>query len=100
MLERAAAGSAGDRYEYHLTDKGHALLPVLIALREWSDEWIFGRGQEPLIVRERATGHRLPRLRVTNREGVEVKVADIKPTPGPGAAAESRAASARDASNT
>ena len=100
VLERVAAGIVGDRYEYHLTPKGEALLPVLIALREWSDDWIYGRGHEPMILRERANGRRLPRLRVTNRDGVELKVADIKPTPGPGASAESRALLARrDASN-
>lgn len=90
VFERVAAGTVGDRYEYHLTRKGEALLPVLIALREWSDDWVFGRGHEPLILRERATGRRLPRLRVTNRDGVELKISDIQPTPGPGISAESR----------
>jgi len=97
VFERVAAGTVGERYEYRLTRKGEALLPVLIALREWSDEWVFGRGQEPLILRERATGRRLPRLRVTNRDGVEMKVADISATPGPGASAESRLRLARRA---
>ncbi len=90
VFERVAAGTAGDRYEYHLTAKGRALLPVLMALREWSDEWVFGRGNEPLILRERATGRRLPRLRVTNRDGRELKIEDISAAPGPGASAETR----------
>lgn len=90
VFERVAAGTVGDRHEYHLTAKGEALLPVLIALREWSDQWVFGRGHEPLILRERATGRRVPRLRVTNRDGVELKISDISASPGPGATAESR----------
>lgn len=90
VLERVAAGTAGDRYEYHLTAKGRALLPVLVSLREWSDEWVFGRGHEPLVLRERATGRRLPRLRVTNRDGKELKLEDIRATPGPGASDETR----------
>lgn len=95
VLKRVAAGTVGDRYEYHLTPKGEALLPVLIALREWSDQWVFGRGNEPLILRERATGRRLPRLRITNRDGVELKLAEISATAGPGATAESRRRLAR-----
>ena len=90
VLERVATGTGGERYEYHLTAKGRALLPVLMALRDWSDEWVFGRGHEPLIVRERATGQRLPRLRVTNRDGKELTVEDLSATPGPGASAETR----------
>ena len=90
VFERVAAGTAGARYEYHLTAKGRSLLPVLMALREWSDEWVFGRGHEPLVLRERATGRRLPRLRVTNRDGKELKLEDISATPGPGASTETR----------
>lgn len=97
VFERVAVGTGGERYEYHLTPKGHALLPVLVALREWSDEWVFGRGHEPLVLRERATGHRLPRLRVTNREGKELKLDEIAATPGPGASAETRSRMARRA---
>src|SRR4029079_9330755 len=39
VLERVDVGTEGQRFEYRLTDKGEALLPVLTALREWSDEW-------------------------------------------------------------
>ncbi|MGE0861609.1 MAG: winged helix-turn-helix transcriptional regulator [Gammaproteobacteria bacterium] len=90
VFERVAAGAAGERNEYRLTAKGQALMPVLVALREWSDEWVYGRGHEPIIFRERATGRRVPRLRVTNRDGVELTSKDILATPGPGATLETR----------
>jgi DNA-binding HxlR family transcriptional regulator/peroxiredoxin len=32
------------RHEYHLTPRGHALLPVLVALQDWGDAWILGDG--------------------------------------------------------
>jgi DNA-binding HxlR family transcriptional regulator len=60
IFERVDVGSSGERFEYHLTKKGEALLTVLTALREWSDEWVYGRGNEPLIVRDRKTGRRIP----------------------------------------
>ncbi len=78
IFERVDVGSSGEHFEYQLTKKGEALLPVLTALREWSDEWVFGRGNEPLIVRERATGRRIPRMRVTNRDGVALTVGDLR----------------------
>ncbi|HKE11579.1 MAG TPA: helix-turn-helix domain-containing protein, partial [Myxococcota bacterium] len=41
VFELADVGSEGQRFEYRLTEKGEALLPVLTALREWSDGWVF-----------------------------------------------------------
>jgi len=81
-------GSEGERFEYRLTRKGEALLTVLTALREWSDEWVFGRGNEPVIVRERKTGRRVARLRVTDSDGTPLTHRDLRTLPGPGASAE------------
>ena len=85
ILERIDVGSEGQRFEYQLTAKGEALLPVLTTLREWSDEWVFGRGREPLVVKERATGRRVPRLRVANAEGRALSRRELFMEPGPGA---------------
>jgi DNA-binding HxlR family transcriptional regulator len=88
ILERVDVGEAGERFEYRLTDKGEALLTVLTAMREWSDEWVFGRGNEPLIVRDRRSGRRLPKLRVTDTQGRVLTRRDLRAEPGPGASAE------------
>ena len=69
IFETRDVGATGQRFEYRLTEKGEALLPVLTALRDWSDEWVFGRGHEPVIVKDRATARRIPRLRVTDADG-------------------------------
>src|SRR5262249_59478702 len=84
IFERVNVGSEGQRFEYRLTEKGEALLPVLTTLREWSDEWVFGRGHEPVIVQDRRTGRRIPRLRVTDAEGRPVSRRDLRTVPGPG----------------
>ena len=39
ILERRQYSDAPPRWDYHLTKAGHALGPVLQALREWGDEW-------------------------------------------------------------
>jgi DNA-binding HxlR family transcriptional regulator len=85
ILERIDAGTSGERFEYQLTPKGEALLTVLTALREWSDEWVFGRGNEPLILKDRRTGRRIAPLRVTDSEGRTLKFGDLHAIPGPGA---------------
>lgn len=40
LLERRVLPTAPVRVEYHLTDKGQALLPVVEALRAWADAWV------------------------------------------------------------
>lgn len=69
IFERIDVGSEGRRFEYRLSEKGEALLPILTTLRDWPDGWVFGRGNEPIIVRDRRTRRRLPKLRVTDAEG-------------------------------
>jgi DNA-binding HxlR family transcriptional regulator len=90
ILERVDAGRHGTRFEYRLTAKGEALLPVLTSLREWADTWIFGEGHEPLIVRDRETGERLPRLAVRNPQGHVLGRRELRTEPGPGASARTR----------
>ena len=90
ILQRVDVGSEGEHFEYRLTEKGEALLPVLTALREWSDEWVFGRGNEPIIVQDRRTGRRLARLRITDADGRPLARRDLRTVPGPGASPETR----------
>src|SRR5262245_13971960 len=88
IFERVDVGSDGQRFEYRLTEKGEALLPVLTTLREWSDEWVFGRGNEPVIVQDRRTGQRPPKLRVTDADGRPLSRRDLRTVPVPGASPE------------
>lgn len=85
ILERVDVGQQGARYEYRLTEKGDALLPVLTTLREWGDEWVFGPGHEPLVMRDRRTGARLPKTLVRDVEGEPISRRAIRAEPGPGA---------------
>ncbi len=84
ILERVNVGQAGERYEYKLSVKGESLLPVLTTLREWGDEWVFGEGQEPLLMCDRETGERVPKTVVRNTSGKQLQRRDLKPKLGPG----------------
>src|SRR6478672_1167773 len=58
VLARRPYDEARGRNDYVLTDKGRALWPVLTALRQWGDEWIYGDGNEPVVLEHKACGHR------------------------------------------
>jgi DNA-binding HxlR family transcriptional regulator len=91
ILERREVGESGSRFEYHLTDKGEALLPVLTTLREWSDEWVFGEGNEPVIIKSRKTGRPVRPLLVRDDRGKPLARRDLRTEAGPGATARTRA---------
>ncbi len=64
------------RFEYRLTEKGHALFPVIVALMHWGDAWIPRAGAVPVSLVHRecgrvvgaelrcAAGHVVPSARV------------------------------------
>ena len=56
VLTRIPYDEARGRYDYRLTDKGRALLPVMTAIRQWGDEWILGEGNEPVVVEHTTCG--------------------------------------------
>jgi DNA-binding HxlR family transcriptional regulator len=85
ILDRVDVGESGERFEYRLTDKGDALLPILTTLREWGDEWVFGEGNEPLVMRDRESGRRLRPTRVCDADGRELARREIRAEAGPGA---------------
>ena len=46
MLERRSYSTAPPRSDYHLTESGRELLPVLHALLQWGDRWV---AEEPPV---------------------------------------------------
>ena len=44
VLEKVRYQEHPDRFDYRLTDRGRAVLPVLAALQEWGDTWVLGDG--------------------------------------------------------
>ncbi|MFD9423270.1 MULTISPECIES: winged helix-turn-helix transcriptional regulator [unclassified Streptomyces] len=77
------------RYEYRLTPRGRALLPVLIALQDWGDAWVLGDGETMATTAESSkeaarvralVGTRLPELLVPDHDGApRDPVADATP---------------------
>ncbi|MGW1431832.1 winged helix-turn-helix transcriptional regulator [Streptomyces sp. NPDC002431] len=78
VLAREPYQDRPPRYEYRLTPRGRALLPVLIALQDWGDTWLLGEGETMATAEESSkeaarvhalVGTRLPELRLPDHEG-------------------------------
>jgi DNA-binding HxlR family transcriptional regulator len=85
VFARVDVGTHGTRYEYELTAMGKDLIVVITALRQWGDRWIFGVGNEPLIVLDRRTRKSIPRLRILDSHDRPLRGSDMLVVPGPGA---------------
>ena len=86
ILERRPYDEARGRYDYLLTDKGRALWPVMTALRQWGDEWIYGAGNEPLMIEHRTCGSTTIAVMTCNACGETLDARSVRATVGPGAA--------------
>ena len=90
VLARVDAGVHGTRYEYELTPMGKDLATLMTALQQWGDRWIYGEGHEPLLVLDRRSGRRIPRVRILDGEGRRLAGRDMVLAPGPGASKRTR----------
>jgi DNA-binding HxlR family transcriptional regulator/peroxiredoxin len=55
------------RYDYMLTPRGEALLPMLVALQDWGDRWVLGDGELTAAARTRSAEARRMRALVGTR---------------------------------
>ena len=85
ILERVPIKEGAKRHEYLLTHQGKELMPLLIALTQWGDKWVYGEGNEPIIFLDRDQGKPISPIRVHAEDGRELRPRDMMPTAGPGA---------------
>jgi DNA-binding HxlR family transcriptional regulator len=76
ILERTPAREDRRKIVYSLTAKGEALLPVVLALRQWSADW--GHGRQERILVDRLTDQPVRRMRVLGQDGRELGIRDLK----------------------
>lgn len=53
ILSREAMADDRRKVEYRLTEKGAALLPAMLALRQWGEKWESGTPSTPVLVDKR-----------------------------------------------
>jgi DNA-binding HxlR family transcriptional regulator len=72
------------RYDYHLTQKGRDLWPVLTAMRQWGDRYAAPDGP-PLRIRHKRCGKLTTAIMVCSACGEPLHGRDVRAEPGPGA---------------
>jgi DNA-binding HxlR family transcriptional regulator len=90
VLERRTAGGDPATPEYWVTRKGLDLLPVLIALARWADDYESPNGP-PQEFFHAHCGHEIESLPHCPHCALDVKPEEVRARPGPGATPEQRA---------
>ena len=89
LVRRACSRASGGHLRQAARVRAHAdgkdLVTVMTALRQWGDRWVFGEGNEPVLVLDRRTGRPVPRLRIVDEKGAPIGGRDLTLAPGPGA---------------
>jgi DNA-binding HxlR family transcriptional regulator len=75
ILERKPDPDDGRRVIYSLTSKGEDLLPVVLALRQWGEQW--GYGGMKVVLADRRDGRPVRKICVTSQDGRELKLGDL-----------------------
>lgn len=91
VLEKVQTREGVDRFDYRLTASGRDLFPIIIALVQWGDRWVFGPGYEPLELVDTAAGAPVKAVAVEAQDGRVLGPRDVRFRAGPGASAETRA---------
>ena len=75
VLERTADPEDGRRVIYSLTPKGEGLLPVFLALRQWGDQW--GYGKMKVVLADRRDRKPVRKICVLSHDGRELNLSDL-----------------------
>ena len=75
ILERSADPADKRRVIYSLTSKGEGLLPVLLALRQWGEQW--GLGDMQILLADRRDLKPVRKICVQAHDGRELKLSDL-----------------------
>jgi DNA-binding HxlR family transcriptional regulator len=75
ILKRQSDPDDGRRVIYSLTAKGEGLLPVVLALRQWGEEW--GYGSMGVVLADRRDGKPVRKIGVQAQDGRELKLTDL-----------------------
>jgi DNA-binding HxlR family transcriptional regulator len=75
ILERTPDPSDRRKVTYSLTSKGEGLLPVVLALRQWGEEW--GHGKPGVVLADRRDGKPVRKICVQAHDGRELSLEEL-----------------------
>ncbi|WP_066799388.1 winged helix-turn-helix transcriptional regulator [Sphingomonas soli] len=76
ILQRQPCADDRRKVEYCLTDKGYALLPTMVALRQWGERWETGVPASPILVDAR-DGMPVRQVEVLSHDGRALTKSDL-----------------------
>ena len=69
IMDTVPASDGSAYQEYVLTEKGRGLFPLLVALRQWGDEFFFEPGETHVLLVDRKTGRPVRKLELRAQDG-------------------------------
>jgi len=69
ILEIAPASDESPYQEYVLTKKGRGMFPLLVALRQWGEDFFFEPGETHVQLVDRKTGRTVQKLQPRSQDG-------------------------------
>ena len=75
ILERRSDPSDRRKVIYSLTEKGEALMPVVVALRQWGEQW--GHGSPGIVLADRRNRKPIRKMCVQSEDGRPLHLADL-----------------------
>ena len=83
ILKTAPASDGSAYQEYVLTPKGRGVFPVLVALRQWSEEFSCENGGFKTLLVDRNKGRPVRKLEIRAEDGRLLADGDTEPRPNP-----------------
>jgi DNA-binding HxlR family transcriptional regulator len=77
IMERRRYQERPERFEYRLTESGHELYPVFLAMKEWGDRWLGDDGQTVILHHELCNNVSHPRM-TCDQCGEPVRARDVR----------------------
>jgi DNA-binding HxlR family transcriptional regulator len=77
LLETAPASDGSAFQEYLISSKGRALLPALVALAQWGEEFLFEPGEPQLVPVDAKGGRSLKKLRIQSQDGRSLRLDEV-----------------------
>ena len=78
VLETAPASDGSAYQDYLLTDKGRALFPVVVALRQWGQGHLYAPGEQHSLLVDIATGSPVEKLELRSADGKALGWSDTR----------------------
>ena len=92
ILKTVPASDGSAYQEYVLTPKGHGIFPILVALRQWTEEFDEHPDEIATIMVDRDKGKPVKKLALLSQDGRVLSAADTTLKPRPAAKRARRAA--------